>query len=93
MVIKIPKLPRSKPGAPSPIPAAYRPWMMLLLAVLVGSLLALAVSAGIAFIYYANALTPLWLTVVGALAGMGVAVGFGGFFLLLVIAGYRSFKD
>jgi hypothetical protein len=93
MIIKFPKLPRSKPGAESPIPKAYRPWMMLSLAVLVVSLLALVIAASLAFVYYANVLTPLWLTLVGALAGFGVVAGFGGFFLMLLVAGYRSFKE
>lgn len=94
MIIKIPKFPRSsKPGAEPPIPKAYRPWLMLLLAVLVVSLFTLVVTASIAFIYYANVLTPIWLIALGAVAGLGVAAGFGGLFLLLVIAGYRSFKE
>ncbi len=93
MIIKLPKLPRSKPGAASPIPMAYRPWLMVALATLVLSLLALVITTSIAFIYYANILPPLWLTVLGALAALGVAAGFGGMFLLLVIAGYRSFKE
>ena len=93
MIIKIPKIPRSsKPGAVPSIPKAYRPWLMLLLALLVVSLFVLVVTASVAFIYYVNVLTPLWLIVLGALAAFGVAVGFGGLFLLLVVAGYSSFK-
>ena len=77
----------------SPIPKAYRPWMMLSLAVLVFSLVTLVIVGALAFIYYANVLTPLWLTILGTLSAFGVALGFGGFFLMLVIAGYSSFKE
>ncbi len=93
MILKLPKFPRSKPGAEPPIPKAYRLWLVLLLAILVFSLLVLVVTTSIAFIYYSDVLTPLWLTVLGTLAAFGVALGFGGLFFLLVIAGYRSFKE
>ena len=99
MKVRIPKIPGLTATRPhqtpesSPIPKAYRPWVMLSLGVLVCSLFALTVIATVAFVYYANVLTPLWLTVLGALAAAGVAAGFGGFFLLLLVGAYTSFKE
>ncbi len=94
MKIKIPRFPRlHRDSQASPIPKAYRPWILLSLVTLVGSLLALTIVAGVAFIYFANVLTPIWLMLLGAVAAAGVALGFGGLFLLLVIAGFKSFKE
>ncbi len=94
MIVKVPNpFKHSRAGGESPIPPAYRPWLVLSLAILVGSLFALAIVASLAFIYYANVLTPLWLVVLGAVSAAGVVVGFGGFFLLLVVGAYTSFKE
>lgn len=84
---------KAQPGAAPAMPKGYQLWLVVCLVVLVGSLLMLAISAGAAFVYYSDAAVPLWLTVLGVLAGMGVAVGFGGLFLLLVLAGWRSFRE
>ena len=93
MILKIPRFRSPKSAGAEPFPKPYRIWLMLLLAILVFSLLVLVVTTSLAFIYYADVLTPLWLTVLGTLAAFGVALGFGGLFFLLVIAGYRSFKE
>ncbi len=94
MILRIPNpFKHSKPNQTSPIPPAYRPWFLLSLAVLVCSLIALALIAALAFIYYANVLTPLWLMLLGGVSVFGVALGFGGFFLLLVVGAYSSFKE
>ena len=94
MIVRIPNpFKHSKPGQESPIPSAYRPWLILSLGILVASLLVLVIVASVAFIYYANVLTPLWLMVLGGVSAAGVVVGFGGFFLLLVIGAYTSFKE
>lgn len=85
--------PKSRPGAAPALPKLYQIWLVVCLVVLVGSLLLLAISAGAAFVYYSDVAVPLWLTVIGVLAGMGVALGFGGLFLLLVLAGWRSRRE
>jgi hypothetical protein len=45
------------------------------------------------FVYFSREATPLWVTVLGAVAALGIAVGFAGFFLLMAIAGWRSYRE
>ena len=76
-----------------PIAKAYKPWMIGSLVMLVGSLMLLAVVAGAAFVSYSQSPVPLWLVLLGVLAAGGVAVGFGGFFLLMLTAAWRSMRE
>ena len=46
-----------------------------------------------AFVYFSQKTTPLWVTVVGAVAVLGIVVGFAGFFLLMAVAGWRSHRE
>lgn len=71
----------------------YIPWLILCLAVLVGSLILLAVAVIAGFSSFAAASTPLWVIVLGAIAVIGVGLGFAGFFLLMTVAGWRSFRE
>ena len=77
----------------SSIGKAYKPWLLASLVVLVGSLLLLAVAGTVAFVGNTGDPVPLWAIVMGALAGLGVAVGFGGFFLIMVVAGWVSWRE
>ena len=72
---------------------AYKPWLLMSLAVLVGSLILLAVAGTVAFVGAADVATPLWVIVLAAVAGLGVVLGFGGFFLIMVVAGWASWKE
>ncbi len=72
---------------------AYKPWLILSLVVLVGSLLMLAVVMTLAFLSYSDQDTPIWIIVLAVLSAMGVALGFGGFFLMMLVAGWRSARE
>ncbi len=72
---------------------AYKPWLILSLVVLVGSLLMLAVVVTLAFLLYSDQDTPVWIIVLAVLSAMGVALGFGGFFLMMMVAGWRSARE
>ena len=72
---------------------AYKPWIIASVVVLVGSLMLLAVVGTIGFVYYASSGMPIWLILLGVAAALGVALGFGGFFLLMMTAGWKSFRD
>ncbi len=61
--------------------------------VLVGSLVLLGVVVVLGFMHFSQASTPLWLVVLAALAMLGVGVGFAGFFLMMVLAGWKSFRE
>jgi len=70
---------------------AYRPWLIASVAVLVVSLLLLAFVGTMAFVGSSQA--PLWLIALGVVAVLGVAVGFAGFFLMMLAAGWKSFRE
>ncbi len=72
---------------------AYKPWLMVSLAVLVGSLGLLMVAGTVAFLGAGREVTPLWVIVVGVVAGLGIGVGFGGFFLIMFVAGWNSWRE
>lgn len=76
-----------------PIGKAYKPWVIASVGVLVGSLMLLAGTVGAAFVYFNAAGTPLWVMMLGALAVLGIGVGFGGFFVMMMVAGWRSFRE
>ncbi len=75
------------------LPKAYRPWLIASVAVLVASLMLLAVAVGAAFVYFNEHGLPLWVVVTGGFAVLGIGVGFGGFFLMMMAAGWMSFRE
>lgn len=79
--------------ANEPIPKAYKPWIIGLATILVGSLIVLSADVGLAFVSYADKSTPLWVIVVGVLSALGVALGFGGLFLLMATAGFHAWRE
>ena len=70
----------------------YKPWIVLSVAVLVGSLLLLIVTVFIGFVYYSETGQPLWVVLMGVLSVLGIGLGFGGFFLLMMAAGWLSWR-
>jgi len=72
---------------------AYKPWLIASAAVLVGSLLLLAIMGTVAFAGFANTATPLWVIILSVVAALGVALGFAGLFLLMLAAGLQSFRE
>ncbi len=71
----------------------YKPWIVLSVAVLVSSLLLLIVTVFIGFVYYSETGQPLWVVMLGALSVIGIGLGFGGFFLLMMTAGWLSWRE
>ena len=71
----------------------YKPWLVASVAVLVASLMLLAAAVTAAFLYFGEQATPLWVVVTGGFAVFGILAGFGGFFLLMATAGWRSFRE
>ena len=72
---------------------AYKPWLILSLAVLVGSLMLLAVAGAIAFLGVGSGPTPLWVIILGAASAFGLGLGFAGYFLIMVVAGFQAWKS
>ena len=75
------------------IPDRAKKWLIASLAVLLFSLVLVLGDIVAAFVYFADKTDPLWVTLLGVAGVLGVAVGFGGFFLLMEIAGWRSFRE
>ena len=75
------------------IPDRAKKWLIASLAVLLFSLVLVLGDIVAAFVYFADKSDPLWVTLLGIAGALGVAVGFGGFFLLMAIAGWRSFRE
>ncbi len=71
----------------------YQPWLILSVVILVGSLVLLAVAVTASFLAFGEQGTPLWVIVIGVAALLGIGLGFGGFVLLMAIAGLKSFRD
>ena len=82
-----------RPRGEDPVPRAYRPWLLLSLLVLVGSLFLLAILVVVVFIRFgATTATPIWLILLGVVAALGILLGFAGFLLLMLAAGYTSWR-
>ena len=71
----------------------YKPYLLASLVVLVGSLVLLAVAGTAAFMSVRGEVTPLWVIVMGVVAALGIGLGFGGFFLIMVVAGWSSWRE
>ncbi len=71
----------------------YKVWLIASVAVLVGSLVLVAIAVTAAFVSFADQGTPLWVIVVGAFGVLGTGLGFAGMFLIVATAGWRSFRE
>ena len=75
------------------LPKGYKSWLIASMVVLVSSLVLLAIAVTAAFWTFADTTAPLWVVALGALSLVGVGLGFGGLFLILLTAGYKSFRE
>ena len=80
-------------NAADPIPRSYKPWLIVSIVVLVGSLILLSATVIAAFVSFGDSTTPLWVIVLGVFAVFGVMLGFGGFFLLMATAAYQNWRE
>ena len=74
------------------MPDSLRWWLIASVAVLLGSLALFVGNVVAGFAYFTAQSSPLWITVVGVVALLGVGLGFGGLFLVLIFAGVRGGK-
>jgi hypothetical protein len=86
-------MPRRAAGRVEPIPKLYKPWLILSLVILIGSLGLFAVAVTAAFVSFGDEKTPLWVIVLGCLSVLGIGLGFGGFFLLMAMAGFQAWRE
>jgi hypothetical protein len=72
------------------IPAGYKRWVIASVVVLLGSL-ALFTGAVVAwFVYFMQPSTPLWVTVLAVVSVLGIGVGFGGLFLIMILGAWKT---
>lgn len=76
-----------------PISKEYKPWLILSLVTLLGSLFLLAIAVTAAFIKFGEKSTPIWLVILGVLAILGVGLGFLGFLLIMAVAGLKAWRE
>ena len=72
------------------------PWQLWLVAITCELLLSLLAFLGTViadFFYFTATSTPLWVTVLSGVSIFGIALGFGGLFLLLAVAGVKSWRS
>ena len=77
----------------APIPKRYKPWIILSIVVLVGSLMLLAVAVTGGMILLGASTTPLWVIACGVLGVGGIGLGFAGFFGLMAVAGWQTWRE
>lgn len=77
----------------TPISDGLKRWLIASVAVLLASLTLFVGNIVAGFVYFNEKTIPLWVTVVGVIAVLGIATGFGGLLLVLVLAALKSHKD
>jgi hypothetical protein len=75
------------------MPDGAKKWLVASLGVLLFSLALVLGDIVAAFVYFADKTDPLWVTLLGVAGAFGVAIGFGGFFLLMATAGWQSLRE
>ncbi len=71
----------------------YRPWLIVSLVILVMSLMSLGLVVTVMFVYFSGLEKPLWLELLFVVTVLGVMVGFAGFFVMMMLAGWNSFRE
>ena len=75
------------------MPDGMRSWLVASIAVLLVSLVLLVGNICAGFYFFSDMSTPLWVSVLGAVSILGVVAGFGGLFLLLVVAAVKAWRE
>jgi membrane protein YdbS with pleckstrin-like domain len=75
------------------MPDGIRAWLVASTVVLVVSLVLLTGNIVAGFCFFADMKVPLWVSGLGAVAVLGVVIGFGGVFLLLVVGGVKGWRE
>jgi hypothetical protein len=75
------------------MPEGLKGWLVASLVVLLLSLLVFVVDVVMGFTYFTQKTTPLWVTVLGAAAVLGMGLGFAGIGLVFVMAVVKSRRE
>jgi predicted anti-sigma-YlaC factor YlaD len=75
------------------LPDQFKRWIVASVSLLLLSLALVLGDIVAAFVYFSEKTSPLWVTLLGVAGAFGVALGFAGLFLLMAIAGWRSYQE
>ncbi|MBB5343635.1 hypothetical protein [Tunturibacter empetritectus] len=75
------------------LPDEFKGWIIASVAVMLLSLVLVLGDIVAAFAYFSEKTNPLWVTLLGVVGALGVALGFAGLFVLLAFAGWRSYSE
>jgi hypothetical protein len=80
------------PGSKA-LPNGFNGWIVASVSLLLVSLLLVLGDIVAVFAYFSDKTSPLWVTLLGGAGVVGVGLGFGGFFVLMAVAGWRSHQE
>lgn len=75
------------------LPDGFKAWIVASVSLLLVSLLLVLGDVVAAFAYFSEEASPLWVTLLGVAGALGIGLGFGGLFVLLAVAGWRSHQE
>jgi hypothetical protein len=75
------------------LPDGFKGWLVASLSLLLVSLLLMLGDIVAVFTYFSEKPNPLWATVLGVVGVTGIGLGFAGFFMLMTIAWWRSYRE
>lgn len=75
------------------LPDQFKGWIVASVSLLLLSLALVLGDIVAAFVYFSEKTSPLWVTVLGVAGAFGVGLGFAGLFVLMAIAGWRSYQE
>jgi hypothetical protein len=75
------------------MPDGFKWWLVASVSVLLFSLLLFVGNVVAGFVYFMGKTTPVWVTVLGVVALLGMCVGFGGLFLLLILVAVDAHRN
>jgi hypothetical protein len=75
------------------LPDQFKGWIVASVSLLMVSLVLVLGDIVAAFVYFSEKTSPWWVTLIGVVGAFGVVLGFAGLFLLMAIAGWRSYRE
>ena len=75
------------------MPDGFKWWLVASVSVLLFSLLLFVGNVVAGFVYFMGKTAPVWVTALGIVALLGMCVGFGGLFLLLILVAVKAHRN
>jgi hypothetical protein len=75
------------------LPDQFKGWIVASVSLLLVSLVLVLGDIVAAFVHFSEKTSPWWVTLLGAAGAFGVVLGFAGLFVLMAIAGWRSYQE